>query len=153
MITLHGLLVAVMDTAEFQRLDRIRQLGGCFYVYPSATHTRKVHSVGVAHLCGEMARHLQKKQPDLEIDESDILCIELAGLVHDLGHGPFSHMFEEFMKRVDPTRTWEHEEMSGRLLRGLIRENEVPVADYFDGSQVDSAISSRPTTTLTSSSN
>ena len=132
MITLHGLLVAVMDTAEFQRLDRIRQLGGCFYVYPSATHTRKEHSVGVAHLCGEMARHLQKKQPDLEIDESDILCIELAGLVHDLGHGPFSHMFEEFMKRVDPTRTWEHEEMSGRLLRGLIRENDVPVADYFD---------------------
>ena len=65
MITLHGLLVAVMDTAEFQRLDRIRQLGGCFYVYPSATHTRKEHSVGVAHLAGEMVRHLAKQQPIL----------------------------------------------------------------------------------------
>ena len=54
-ILLDGLLVAVMDTAEFQRLDRIKQLGGCVYVYPSATHTRKEHSIGVAYLAGQVA--------------------------------------------------------------------------------------------------
>ena len=132
-IELGGLLVAVMDTAEFQRLDRVRQLGGCYFVYPSATHTRKEHSIGVAHLAGFMARHLAKSQPELEIDEADVLCVELAGLVHDLGHGPFSHMFEEFMSEATPPNApkWEHEEMSGKLLRRLLRVNEVPVADYF----------------------
>ena len=133
-LLLNGLLVAVMDTAEFQRLDRIKQLGGCTYVYPSTTHSRKEHSIGVAYLAGEMARHLQKQQPELKIDAADILCVELAGLVHDLGHGPFSHMFEHFMELVKQPGepTWEHEEMSGKLLRQLIRENDIPIADYFD---------------------
>lgn len=97
-IQLEGLLVAVMDTPEFQRLDKIQQLGGCAKVYPSATHTRKEHSIGVAYLAGYMVRHLQTLQPKLGITRNDILCVELAGLVHDLGHGPFSHMFETFMK-------------------------------------------------------
>ena len=132
-IAMNGLLVAAMDTAEFQRLDRVRQLGGCYFVYPSATHTRKEHSMGVAHLAGFMAKHLAKSQPELEIDEADVLCVQLAGLVHDLGHGPFSHMFEDFMKAVTPAGEpkWEHEEMSGRLLRRLLSVNNVPVADYF----------------------
>ena len=132
-ITLHGLLVAVMDTIEFQRLDRVKQLGGCAFVYPSATHSRKEHSIGVAYLAGTQVKHLAKHQEDLNIDESDVLCVELAGLVHDLGHGPFSHMFEEFMHKVTPEGEpqWEHEEMSGRLLRLLIRENDIPVHEYF----------------------
>ena len=125
-ISLHGLLVAVMDTAEFQRLDRIKQLGGCVYVYPSATHTRKEHSIGVAYLAGRMTRHLAEQQPELGIDANDILCVELAGLVHDIGHGPFSHMFEEFMK-LKEGKKWEHEAMSGELLRNLINRNKIPI--------------------------
>jgi HD superfamily phosphohydrolase len=120
----------------------VRQLGGCYYVYPSATHTRKEHSIGVAHLAGAMVRHLAKQQPDLEIDESDIMCVELAGLVHDLGHGPFSHMFEEFMHLADArgsAHTWEHEDMSAQLLRLLLEENHVPVAAYFDCSEQQAA--------------
>ena len=147
-IALGGLLVAVMDTAEFQRLDRVRQLGGCYFVYPSATHTRKEHSIGVAHLAGYMARHLAKQQPELEIDESDVLCVELAGLVHDLGHGPFSHMFEDYMKQIDQHKQpkppkWEHEDMSAKLLRRLLEQNNVPVADYFvdcDAAQAEAHI-------------
>ena len=100
-VNLHGLLVAVMDTPEFQRLDKIAQLGGCSYVYPSATHSRKEHSIGVAHLAEKMASHLQKTQPELSVTDDDVLCVALAGLVHDIGHGPFSHMFEEFVERVD----------------------------------------------------
>ena len=137
-ITLHGMLVAVMDTVEFQRLDRIKQLGGCAYVYPSATHTRKEHSIGVAYLAGMMARHLQEQQPELDIAPADVLCVELAGLVHDLGHGPFSHMFEEFMKQrkaSGATDDWEHEDMSGALFRLLLEENRIPTHDYFGCSE------------------
>ena len=96
-ITLDRLLQLVMDTPEFQRLDNIKQLGGCSYIYPSATHTRKEHSIGVAHLAGLMVKHLRTSQPSLGIDNDDELCVKLAGLVHDIGHGPFSHMFEEFV--------------------------------------------------------
>ena len=96
-ITLDHLLLLVMDTPDFQRLDNIKQLGGCSYIYPSATHTRKEHSIGVCHLAGLMVKHLRNAQPTLGIDNDDELCVKLAGLVHDIGHGPFSHMFEEFV--------------------------------------------------------
>ena len=96
-ITLDRLLLLVMDTPDFQRLDNIKQLGGCSYIYPSATHTRKEHSIGVCHLAGLMVKHLRTAQPTLGIDDDDELCVKLAGLVHDIGHGPFSHMFEEFV--------------------------------------------------------
>ena len=149
-VTIDGLLNAVMDTAAFQRLDRVKQLGGCVFVYPSATHTRKEHSIGVAHLAGEMARHLAKQQPELGIDESDILCVALAGLVHDLGHGPFSHMFEEFMHRsaAPGAPRWEHEEMSGKLLHLLVAENQIPIHLYFKCTEEEAATNLRFTVKL-----
>ena len=98
-IKLESLLVRVLDTPQYQRLAEIKQLGGSSYVYPSANHTRKEHSIGVAHLAGVAATHLRTSQPELRIDDEDILCVKLAGLVHDIGHGPFSHMFEEFIHK------------------------------------------------------
>ena len=77
-----------MDTAEFQRLDRIQQLGGSSFVFPSATHTRKEHSIGTSHLAGLVVRHLREAQPSLNIDDADVLCVQLAALLHDCGHGP-----------------------------------------------------------------
>ena len=61
-ITLHPLCVQIVDTPEFQRLNDIKQLGGCSHVYPSAVHTRKEHSIGTAHLAGTMVRHLRTVQ-------------------------------------------------------------------------------------------
>ena len=135
-VQLDGLLVAVMDTAEFQRLGQIKQLGGCAFVYPSATHTRKEHSIGVAHLARIMVDHLRNEQPELGIDNDDSLCVALAGLVHDLGHGPFSHMFETFMTRVaageaDIVPRWEHEAMSALLLERLVEKAGIPLSLYF----------------------
>ena len=72
-ITLDRLLLLVMDTPDFQRLDNIKQLGGCSYIYPSATHTRKEHSIGVCHLAGLMVKHLRNAQPTLGIDNDDEL--------------------------------------------------------------------------------
>mmetsp|Transcript_46640 Transcript_46640/g.77138 ORF Transcript_46640/g.77138 Transcript_46640/m.77138 type:complete len:639 (+) Transcript_46640:118-2034(+) len=145
-INIDGLLVAVMDTPEFQRLDTIKQLGGCSYVYPSAVHTRKEHSIGVSHLAGEMLKCLRQRdvQEDggsLGISNDDITCVELAGLVHDLGHGPFSHMFEDFMtlrgQEVDGVSVkWKHEHMSGRMLDAIILNHDIPLELYFENGEL-----------------
>ena len=120
-IELPPLAAAITTTPEFCRLDGVRQLGGCAFVFPSATHTRREHSIGVCHLAGRMARHLQYQRPDL-VDEDDILCVQLAGLLHDLGHGPFSHLFEEYIHRsADPH--WSHEDMALTMLDAMLEAN------------------------------
>ena len=159
-IKLEPLLMSVLDTPQYQRLAEIKQLGGSCYVYPSANHTRKEHSIGVAHLAGEAATHLRTSQPELCIDDEDILCVKLAGLVHDIGHGPFSHMFEEFIHKhgrelaakgeteeareqareeARPFTEWTHERMCEPILRQLIEDpaNRIELADYFKESDPD----------------
>ena len=85
-ITLPAVCVAVMDTPQFQRLKDLKQLGGVYYAYSCASHNRFEHSIGTAHLGGKLASRLRSEQPELGIDDSDILCVQLAGLCHDSLH-------------------------------------------------------------------
>lgn len=120
------ILCRVIDTPTFQRLRYLSQLGGTKFVYPGAEHSRFGHSLGVAHLAGELLRHLQEAQPELRITVNDIICVQLAGLCHDLGHGPFSHLFDGlFMTRARPGHSWTHEQGSVALLRHLLRKNNL----------------------------
>ncbi|XP_044154754.1 deoxynucleoside triphosphate triphosphohydrolase SAMHD1-like [Bufo gargarizans] len=124
-IELHPLLIHIIDTPQFQRLRYIKQLGGAYYVYPGASHNRFEHSIGVAYLAGCLVEELQKKQPELNINEQDVLCIQIAGLCHDLGHGPFSHLFDRiFMPLAAPDKHFEHENASVLMLEDLILSNE-----------------------------
>ena len=83
----------IIDSYIFQRLRGIRQLAGAHLVYPSAHHTRFEHSLGTMHLAGFAAQTLLEKG---YLDKSvDVEYIRLAALLHDIGHGPFSHLFEE----------------------------------------------------------
>eukprot|EP00921_Rhytidocystis_pertsovi_P009835 GHVQ01015790.1.p1 GENE.GHVQ01015790.1~~GHVQ01015790.1.p1 ORF type:complete len:867 (-),score=123.80 GHVQ01015790.1:1133-3733(-) len=109
----------VIDSAPFQRLRDLHQLGACRFVFPSATHTRFDHSLGVAHLGGLQFQHLcNKLRFSLNDREVRLLhdYIVIAGLAHDIGHGPYSHTFETFF--VNPIRAekqqgkWHHEDMS-----------------------------------------
>lgn len=100
----------VIDHPAVQRLRNIKQLGGVYHVFPGASHNRFEHSIGVAHLGLRLARSLKERQPSLGITETDVLCVGLAGLCHDLGHGPFSHMFDRnFIPAVRLGSHWEHE--------------------------------------------
>uniref|UniRef100_A0A3P9IF46 HD/PDEase domain-containing protein n=1 Tax=Oryzias latipes TaxID=8090 RepID=A0A3P9IF46_ORYLA len=100
--------VQIIDTPQFQRLRYIKQLGGGYFVYPGASHNRFEHSIGVAYLAGLQARTLRENQPELNITDKDILCLEIAGLCHDLGHGPFSHLFDQmFMPQANGNEEWK----------------------------------------------
>lgn len=107
----------LVSRPEFNRLDSIRQLGVCSFIFPSATHTRREHSIGVCHLSGKIAEVLSSQNPHLDVTRDDVLCVKISGLLHDIGHGPFSHTYEKYMKNVDPT--WSHEEEGCRILESL----------------------------------
>ena len=94
-ITLPPIIVAAIDTAPVQRLRELKQLGIVDYLYPGATHTRFEHSIGVAHLARVWLEQLAARQPELGVTQRDIELVMLAGLCHDLGHGPLSHLFED----------------------------------------------------------
>ena len=87
--------LSIIDNPVFQRLRRIRQLSGAHLTYPSAQHTRFEHSLGVMHIAGQ-AGHALSEKGILQSDDIEIL--RLAGLLHDIGHGPFSHLFEEIIQ-------------------------------------------------------
>ena len=94
-IRVHEHELSIIDTPIFQRLRRIRQLSGAHLTYPAAQHTRFEHSLGVMHIANHAGNTLAEKGV---IQNDDIKIIRLAGLLHDIGHGPFSHLFEEIIQ-------------------------------------------------------
>ncbi|MEM2952817.1 MAG: HD domain-containing protein [Candidatus Bathyarchaeia archaeon] len=101
----------IIDSYPVQRLRRLRQLAGAEYVYPGANHTRFEHSVGVMHLAGRVAENPNISQL---IDEEEAEMVRIAALLHDVGHGPFSHVFEHLLtKELNKT----HEDMTSWIIR------------------------------------
>lgn len=127
---IHGHIVvpaicqAVIDTPQFDRLRGLRQLGSAHYVYPAAKHSRWEHSLGVMHLAGQFINHLMLKKPGCA-DEVDRICVMLAGLCHDLGHGPFSHLWENFVSEARDGYKWVHEKTSLDMLDFIIKDNNL----------------------------
>ena len=99
------LIFAIIDHPYFQRLRRIRQLGLTDFVYPGALHTRFHHALGAMHLMSITLDNLRIKGTD--ISESEYEAALIAILLHDIGHGPFSHALEYSLLRGIP-----HEELS-----------------------------------------
>lgn len=103
----------VIQTRPFQRLRRVKQLGFSDLVYPGATHSRLAHSVGVFHTARQLMCVVRKFGEQAESREHRALA---AALVHDLGHGPFSHAFETVGKRLS-LKLADHEHVSDLLIR------------------------------------
>jgi HD superfamily phosphohydrolase len=124
-IELSPLCIKIIDTPQFQRLRDISQLGGVYYVFPGASSKRFEHSVGVGHLSKTFIEQIRMNQPELNITDEDVLCIEIAGLCHDLGHGPFSHCFDaKVLPKLGVTK-FNHEHASIGILDILIEENSL----------------------------
>jgi deoxynucleoside triphosphate triphosphohydrolase SAMHD1 len=143
---LHGFIraapfaVDIIDTPSFQRLRDLYQLGAAYWVWPCAAHKRFEHSIGTYHLAEKMMQnfHVQATSArsrglraadapgaGLEIGARDIQLVSVAGLVHDLGHGPFSHVFDsEVVQRLFPgtpaEAQWTHEGMTCKMFDWLV---------------------------------
>ncbi|KAJ7499848.1 hypothetical protein FB451DRAFT_1206806 [Mycena latifolia] len=125
-IVISPLLSSIIDTKQFQRLRYIKQLGTSYYVWPGASHNRFEHCLGVAHLARSMVEHLRHKQPELGITPRDVDCVQIAGLCHDLGHGPWSHVWDGlFIPSVAPTKKWKHEDASKMMFKFLLETNNI----------------------------
>ncbi|GJP51271.1 hypothetical protein CLOM_g10444 [Closterium sp. NIES-68] len=127
-ITVDKTCLSFIDTCEFQRLRHIRQLGVCNYVYPSANHTRLEHSIGTSHLANQVVESLRRHQPELRINDDDVMAVTLAGLCHDMGHGCFSHMLDRaIFSRFCPGSDWSHERRSVELVDRVIDNNSIDI--------------------------
>lgn len=128
-IALEPVILRLMDTPQFQRLHGLKQLGTSDHVFRGCTNTRFEHSVGVAHLAQMFVEGLRTRQPELGITAVDVMCVKIAGLVHDLGHGPYSHMWDEvFMKRMG--LEWKHERGSIDMFRFMLQDNKIDLSSF-----------------------
>jgi HD superfamily phosphohydrolase len=104
-----------VDSVEFQRLRRVKQLGFSEFVFPGATHSRFAHSVGVFHTARRLS-HLIAARLGNVYDPERAEIAQAAALVHDLGHGPFSHSFEDALKGLGINK--RHEEWTAEIIKG-----------------------------------
>ncbi|ESK91486.1 hd phosphohydrolase domain-containing protein [Moniliophthora roreri MCA 2997] len=115
---------------HFQRLRKVKQLGTTPYVWPNASHNRFEHCLGVGHLARELALRLKTAQPELKITARDVDCVHVAGLCHDLGHGPWSHVFDSmFMPKAKPDSNWQHEQGSEAMFDDLIETRRINIPE------------------------
>jgi len=111
-IGLSRLELELLDTPQMQRLRRVKQNGLCYLVYPAMNSTRFEHSLGVMHLAGVLADHL-------DLDEKEKKLVKVAGLLHDIGHTPLSHTTEEVLRQ----HGLDHEKISREIIQdGKVRE-------------------------------
>ena len=128
------LMMRLIDTAEFQRLRRIKQLGLGLYTYQGAEHSRFTHSLGAFHL---MTRVLDRLSEAYSIDPADRIAARAAALLHDVGHGSFSHVMEKVLNFHHERWTVqvlldEHTEI-GTLLRSHSQDLPGKVASIIEG--------------------
>jgi HD superfamily phosphohydrolase len=117
-----GVLFFILQHPYMQRLNRIRQLGLSFFVYPGAMHSRFLHSLGAMHLMQEAIGVLRAKGVD--ITDNECTASMAAILMHDIGHGPFSHVMEHTL-----VEGITHEEISLMMMKNIQNSESITVKD------------------------
>lgn len=129
-IQVSELAMQIIQTPEFEFLSQLKQLAHVNYVFCTANHTRKEHSIGVYHLSGKYLDHLEKNT--LAYSESMIRSmtprikemIKIAGLIHDIGHVAFSHFFDDYF--AEDLKIPHHEERGIQIFRGMVTKYKLP---------------------------
>ena len=136
-IALSSSEVALCDSAPYQRLRAIKQLGFAEFSFPGATHNRFLHSIGVCHIAGKAFDQIFKNHSFSSIQKKELLrqSVRMAALLHDIGHGPLSHATEEVMPKVgaldikayknkkvsvDPNKQADHEDYTIKFITDSI---------------------------------
>ncbi len=114
-----GATLRILETPEMQRLNGIKQLGLGYLVFPGANHSRLEHSLGVGHMAGKMGEALN-------LDGLEIETLKVAGMLHDLGHSPFSHTLEYLLHEKTGM---DHMEITTNIIRGKL--------DILEGLEID----------------
>lgn len=109
-IRFEGITLKLLETPELQRMSGIKQLGLGYLVFPGANHTRLEHSIGVSYMAGEMASHLN-------LEPHEVTLVKVAGLLHDIGHPPFSHTLEYILHEKLGK---DHMEITAEIIKGNI---------------------------------
>src|SRR5262249_11903062 len=119
---------SLLETSEFQRLRRIKQRGVSEFVYPGATHSRFSHSIGAFHNARRLLRLIEReiwlRRAEGEFNERRAQVAVLAALLHDLGHGPFSHAFEEALRAISERRS--------RGSKSSVKKHEIWTAEIVE---------------------
>ncbi|MBI4567109.1 MAG: HD domain-containing protein [Planctomycetes bacterium] len=141
------LLLDLINTREFQRLRRIKQLGMSEVVFPGANHSRFAHCIGVMHVARRMADRVWPPANQRKVDPEQRKAVLVAALLHDVGHGPFSHAFEKVTSQKHEARTLEiirdPKTEVGRCLQDHDRSLPARLAAFFD-EDVDNEKRRRP---------
>ncbi len=122
--------IKLLDTPFLQRLRRIKQLGNTHLVYPSACHSRFEHSLGVLHVASRMAQKLG-------LSDNQIRIVRYSALLHDIGHGPLSHNFEDILKSSNDQKV-SHEDITRKIIAEdidigkILKQDQQNVLDLFD---------------------
>ena len=106
-----GMIFELVRTPEFQRLRHLKQLGLAYLVYPGANHTRFEHSLGTWHIAKRLSN-------EVGLDEDESMLLQVGALLHDIGHGPFSHTFESIYRHYVKER--DHMRLGQDIIRGRI---------------------------------
>ena len=117
----------IIDTPQFQRLRRLKQLSTVSFIYLGGNHTRFEHCIGTGYLSRDLVK---KGFKSLNTENNYFIdCVSYAGLCHDIGHGPFSHTFNRVLNSLGFGQNWEHENFSEDILKYLIDINYIDDID------------------------
>ena len=136
----------IIHTPEFKRLKNIKQLGPTWMNIPDASHSRFEHCIGTYNVARDLIEILKFNQGnEIEFDHFYTRNVMTAALSHDLGHGPFSHTFDNnFMQKRFPELNWCHEKCSVDLFEYMIDRNNIELYEKEDIQMVQDLIIGKP---------